>query len=758
MEENMQDNLRLSSNGDPAWASMAASLLESKLRKFIIATMALYGIWYLVANLTDLWISVPNITLVVLTIGLPSFVALWLLPRRSMAAQIIWLAGVVLSITLALYLFQQPEFAFLYALLPLLTTATVGITAGVLAEVAVASLVWWIPRSGFMPALSDLHGMSVVIGGAITGVLGWAMAHEFLAATEWLLRGFQQAHREVEEARNQRMEYEQVQGDLLQANRELARLSDRLKAMHRIAEEARRAKEEFVANVSHELRTPLNMIIGFSEVITQSPRVYGERLPGNLLADITAIQRNSQHLAKLVNDVLDLSQVDAGRMALRKERTTAQSIVDEAVQLVQSLFRSKGLYLETEVAPDLPPLFCDSTRVRQVVINLLSNAGRFTETGGVRVKVWREADEAMFRVTDTGPGISTEDQKKIFEPFQQLDGSLRRRHGGSGLGLSISKRFVEMHGGKVSLESQVGVGTSITFSLPLDLPLPDDLPHDGAKRWLDIYGEYDWKLRTGRSKAPAPVVVPRYILLDEGQSLERLFGSYLHEAETVTTRNVDEAIGELNRSPAQALIVNTSHNGELPRLMAQMTTLPRETPVIGCWARAEDDAAQRLGVVRYLVKPITRQKLLQALKRLGNQVKTVLLVDDQPEALQLLSRMLASGECEYDLLLAKTGQRAISLLRQRHPDVMLLDLIMPHMDGFQVLHEQSQDPAIRDIPVIVISSRDPSGDPIASNLLTVTRAGGLSARDLLACVQSISQVLSPSVEPADQEPPEKPAA
>jgi len=754
----MQDNLRLSSKDDPEWASMAASLLESKLRKFIIATMALYGIWYVVANLTDLWISVPAITVVVLTIGLPSFVALWLLPRQRTVAQIIWLAGVALSITLALYLFQQPEFAFLYALLPFLTTATVGMTTGVLAEIVVAGLVWWIPRSGFMPALSDLQSSSIVIGGAITGVLGWAMAHEFLAATEWLLRGFQQARQEVEEARNQRMEYEQVQEDLLQANRELARLSDRLKAMHRLAEEARRAKEEFVANVSHELRTPLNMIIGFSEVITQSPKVYGERLPGNLLADITAIQRNSQHLAKLVNDVLDLSQVDAGRMALRKERTMAQSIVDEAVQLVQPLFRSKGLYLETEVAPDLPALFCDSTRVRQVVINLLSNAGRFTETGGVRVKVWREEDEAMFRVTDTGPGISSEDQKKIFEPFQQLDGSLRRRHGGSGLGLSISKRFVEMHGGKVSLESQVGVGTSITFSLPLDLPLSDDLPRDGAKRWLDLYGEYEWKLRTSRSKAPVPLVVPRYILLDEGESLERLFGSYLHGAETVTTRAVDEALSELNRSPAQALIVNTSPNGELPRLMAQLATLPRETPVIGCWVRAEDDAAQRLGVVRYLVKPITREKLLQTLKCLGNELKTVLLVDDQPEALQLLSRMLASGEREYDFLLAKTGQRALSLLRQRHPDVMLLDLIMPYMDGFQVLQEKSQDPSIRDIPVVVISSRDPTGDPIASNLLTVTRAGGLSARDLLACVQSLSQVLSPSVEPADREPPEKPAA
>ena len=190
--------------------------------------------------------------------------------------------------------------------------------------------------------------------------------------------------------------------------------------MHQVAEEARRAKEEFVANVSHELRTPLNMIIGFSEMITQSPQVYGdERCPPTLLADIAAIQRNSQHLAKLVDDVLDLSQVEAGRMALEQRVGLVARNRRRRQWSSTPLFDSKGLYLETAYPDDLPPLFCDSTRIRQVVINLLSNAGRFTEQGGVQVtgpgktrsSVWSSACATPARASPQ------EDQSGSLSPF-----------------------------------------------------------------------------------------------------------------------------------------------------------------------------------------------------------------------------------------------------------------------------------------------------------------------------------------------------
>jgi CheY-like chemotaxis protein len=459
-------------------------------------------------------------------------------------------------------------------------------------------------------------------------------------------------------------------------------------------------------------------------------------------------------VAELVNDVLDLSQIEAGRMALSKEWTSAGEIVDEAVLALQAFFDSKGLYLRTEIPTDLPPLYCDSTRVSQVVTNLLSNAGRFTERGGVQIRAWREQDEVVISVTDTGPGIPAKDQGRLFEPFQQLDGSVRRRHGGSGLGLSISKRFIEMHEGRMWLESQVGAGTTFYFGLPLETPLGAILD-DGVARWFSPYHQY--AERTHRSKAPPPQPVPRYVLLEAGDTLRSLLNRYLGDAEIDAVHSVERALSELSRSPAQALIVNAPSAATGLAGEDGWAALPYDTPVVTCWVPGEDDAAKQLGVVRYLVKPVTHQELLTVLRDLGQGIESVLLVDDEPDILQLFVRMLSSAEPGYRVWQAKTGRRALSLLRRRRPDVVLLDLIMPDVDGFQVLEEKSRDPAIRDIPVVVISSRDPTNAPIASNMVAVTRKGGLSVAELLACIRAMGEILSPSAQSDGPVRPERPA-
>lgn len=748
--------LYMSPKADPDFVSSATELLQSTSRTFILTVSGICLIWLFAATMiwpTTIGRSTYPIALVVV---LTAVIALRLLPRRLPAAQSAWLIGLMGAITLAIHLFQQPEIACFYALLPLMAMVITGWPAALIVEGIISALLAWFFYNPAGQPLPLVYCMGIITGGAIGGLIGWASTHSLLTVTQWSLFSYEQAREKMEQAREQRMELKQVQEDLAQANRELARLSDRLKAMHEIAEEARRAKEEFVANVSHELRTPLNMIIGFSEMITQSPQVYGSSLPPALLADIAAIQRNSQHLAKLVDDVLDLSQVDAGRMALTKELVYLQEIIDAAVMAVRALFESKGLYLEREVSPDLPLVFCDSTRIRQVVINLLSNAGRFTERGGVWIKAWSEKNNIVISVADTGPGIALEDQARLFEPFQQIDGSLRRRHGGSGLGLSISKRFVEMHGGKMWLESEVGVGTTFYFSLPLETPLPTALASDELRRWFSPYHQYEARAR--RSKAPAPTVSPRFVLLEKGDTLLRLFSRYMGNIECVSFQEIEGALGELRRSPAQALVVNVPSFEEIAGPMDQLTNLPYGTPAVTCWVPGEDEAARRLGVVRYLVKPVTREKLLSTLADLGESVKSVLLVDDEEEVLQLFARILSSAERGYRILGAKSGRRALSLLRERRPDVMLLDLIMPGMDGFQVLQEKSQDSSIRDIPVVVISAMDPSGEPIVSDTLTVTRSGGLSVRDLLTCIQAVSEILAPSVQSDGRGQPEKPAA
>jgi len=737
------------------FVSSAGELLQSTFRNLIFATGGAYLAWYFMGTSElpgRLVVGFFPITVVVILICVLSF---WLLSRRFLVAQVVWQVGLAVAITLALYMSQQPEVAFFYALLPLMAAVTVGWSAGLVAEGVVIALAWWLSHQSAVAYMPPGYGLAVIAGGIFTGLLGWSVTHSLLTATQWSLFSFEQARDRMEEARDQQLELRQTQEDLIHANQELARLSDRLKAMHRIAEEARRAKEEFVANVSHELRTPLNMIIGFSEMITQSPRVYGTELPAPLLADIAAIQRNSQHLARLVNDVLDLSQVEAGRMALVKEQVDLRRVIDSAITSVRALFESRGLYLEAEIPSDLP-VFCDGTRIRQVVLNLLSNAGRFTERGGVRVKAWCEKDKVVVSVSDTGPGIAVEDQKKIFEPFQQLDGTIHRRHGGSGLGLCISKDLVGMHGGEMRLESGVDEGTTFYFTLPLATPSSSGGTGDDVMRWLNP--DYQYKARTRQFKAPAPHPVPRFVLLEREDSLLRWLDRYVDDIDVVSVRDVGQAIDALTDSPAQALIINAPSLREVAGSADRLIDLPYGTPAVICWVPGEDEAARRLGVVRYLVKPVTREMLLSMLEDLGETVQSVLLVDDKREVLRLFSRMLSSAEKGYRVLRATNGRRALSLLRERKPDLMLLDLIMPGMDGFQVLQEKSRDASIRDIPVVVISSRDPDEGPIVSDTLTVTRGGGIGLRDLVDCIQSVTEVLSPSTQPAGRGQPERPVA
>ena len=434
-------------------------------------------------------------------------------------------------------------------------------------------------------------------------------------------------------------------------------------------------------------------------------------------------------------------------MTLSKEWVSLQEIVEAAVAVMRGFFESKGLYLETEIALDIPAVYCDSTRIRQVVLNLLSNAGRFTEQGGVQVEAWRDDGNVVISVTDTGPGIGPEDQERGFEPFQQLDSSIRRHHGGSGLGLSISRQFVEMHEGKVWLESELGQGTTVYFSLPLDMSLPAALASiDDAKRWFNPYEEYGYRIRTRPSRAPVLAVVPRLVLLERGSTLRRLLGRYLQDVEIVPVEEVEEAVGMLSQSPAHALVVNAPPFENTYSLASRLGDLPYGIPIVTCWVPGEDEAAKQLGVVRYLVKPVTQDVLLSTVEGLGNSVKDVLLVDDESEVLRLFSRMLSSAGHKYRVLRATNGQRALRLLRERQPDVMLLDLVMPGMDGFQVLQEKSQEATIQRIPVVVITSRDPYGRPIVSDTLGVTRGGGLSVGDLLTCIQAISEIPAASVQ------------
>ena len=568
--------------------------------------------------------------------------------------------------------------------------------------------------------------------------LVWLTSRPLLLARQWFEASFQQSRAALEESRDYQFQLRRALDDLKEANHQLAQLHRLAHDLRGQADEARRSKEQFVANVSHELRTPLNMIIGFSEMAMNSPETYGPNIPQALLADLEIVLRNSRHLSSLIDDVLDLSQIDAGQMALMKEPVALSEILSAAVTAVQPLFTAKGLSLRTDLPPDLPSLNCDRVRIRQVLLNLLSNAGRFTEHGGVRVAARQDGNHLIVSVADTGPGIKADEIDEIFKPFQQLDGSIHSHWTGSGLGLSISKHFVELHDGRMWLESAPGQGATFYFQLPVTERLA---PVDGDMMRL-FSPHLTYVERTHRPSLPAAADRPRLLIVEDGSALNRLLTRYLHGVELAAATSLEDAVREIERIPVQALLINAASVSESLGRIEKEIALPYGLPVIVCSVPGIRDAAESLGVSEYLIKPVSREALLAVLDRLAADAKTILVVDDEPDVLRLFRRMLASAERGYRVLRASSAFQARHLLREQRPDIVLTDLIMPEMDGFQLIAEMQADPDLRDIPIVAASARDPSGQPIVSKSLAVSRGDGIAIPQLLASVGALVKTLS----------------
>ncbi|MGC9359395.1 MAG: ATP-binding protein [Anaerolineae bacterium] len=631
----------------------------------------------------------------------------------------------------------------------LLAGITLNLTTAIALAVATSILLLIVPAHVF-PLERTARAMALVAIASSAGLL-WLVLHQLLWSVRWAWTSYDANRASLERARDLQVKLYETMEDLAGANAQLTRLNQLANNLRQIAEQERQAKQQFVANVSHELRTPLNMIIGFCEMMTKSPQTYagaatggqGSRIPSKLLADLAVVLRNSQHLSALIDDVLDLSQVDAGMMALTKERADLGEIVAAAVEAIQPLFASKNLTLDVEIAPNLPPLLCDRTRIREVVLNLLSNAGRYTEEGGCCVRVERDGPDLTITVTDTGPGIAPEDQDRVFRPFEQVDGSLRRRYGGTGLGLAISKRFVELHGGRMTMESAPGEGTTFKVRLPIEAPAASQ---GTALQWIEpqaAHGATPYEPRGRPRRHHATQVPGRMVVVEEGRALTRLVKRYMGDLEVVRVGSLEEARAEVERDPAEAILINDLRVGA--RLEASRDSeLPPYVPVLICGVPAVEEALGVPGVSGYLVKPVSRAQLVAALDRLGRPIERVLIIDDERDALQLFRRMLASTDRGYRVLRATSARRGLELLASERPDAVLLDLVMPEMDGFGFLEAKAADPSFRDIPVILVSARDPMGHPIVSNALAVTTQAGLSIRPLLEAVGALTRILSPT--------------
>ncbi len=692
--------------------------------------LALTGEWLFGNN----WAQAMQLALYCWTV---SGVGMLLVAWRDGASRWFTVVALALLVYLAAWQLQDPAVLTWLALVHLLAVVFLGIRAGV----ALAAL-----QTALLAAGGYLAASQLAVGLMWTALLvAGALVYTLHSVFQWSMDTFRHADEALREVRGRQQEMNALVADLSRANQQLAQLNRLAQSLRQVADEALVAKERFVANVSHELRTPLNMIIGFSETMLESPTLYGSRVPPALLADLAVIRRNADHLASLVDDVLDLNQSEMGEMTLSREHTAYAGVVEAAITAVRPLYASKGLYLLAEIEENLPPIYCDPLRMREVMMNLLSNAGRFTEQGGVRVQVWCEGAHLYTSVADTGPGIADDKMQNLFQPFYQVDSSIRRRFGGTGLGLSISKRFIELHEGKIWVESHEGQGSTFIFRIPCT-PLAE--PPVTAQQKIVPAWEFHERIGAVRHTAPPR---PRYVVQDATRTLGRLVKLADERAEVREAFSLEAALAELQHMPAQALLVNAP---DLPATLAALQAnpaLPVGAPVLLCTLAAGEAPAESPGVHRRLVKPVSRQALLEAAHSLGIEAGVVLIVDDEPDALQLFGRMLSSSGAHFRILQARDGREALAILQDVRPDLILLDLVMPNLDGFQLLQIKAADASLCDIPVIVLSAQDATRQPILAGALAFTRGGGLSAAHLLTGIQFTARLLgfdSPTTAPA----------
>jgi signal transduction histidine kinase/DNA-binding response OmpR family regulator len=691
------------------------------------AAVLLVGWFVVLGNATDPWTWLPP--LVVLAVGSGGIVLAQ--HRPSWGSAVLILA--ILAGTAAYLLSRADDNAAFFLIASVVAAGTLlGVAAALgVAVISTALLVYAaaLPSAPLAPSVAESAGLLVWVG----VVLAWALANPMHTALNWAWSSYLDAVKKTDELRDHQGELNRTLASLNETLYRLEIANQELARARAAAEEARQLKTEFAANISHELRTPLNLIIGFSEILMTSPvDRSGLGLPPEARADVDVIYRNAMHLSNLIDDVLDLSQVDAGRMGLNKERATLATIVAEAVSAIERLYRARGLDLAIEISEDLPSIFVDRTRIRQVLINLLNNAARFTPRGGATIRARAEGGNLVVEVEDTGVGIAPEDIPKVFEEFRQLDGTTRRPHDGSGLGLAICRRFVELHGGAIWATSERGKGTVFSFSLPLIENVAS----------IPFRNQWDTWVRV---PAPNDEAQKSVVLVNEDPRVERLFRRYLDGYQIVAVTEEEEALRLFGKQRIQGVILTSAPGRPLNDRLQRLREAPRNVPVVVCSLPSSVSVGESLGVADYLLKPISGERLLDVIGRVAKKAHTVLLVDDDPEMVRLLARIIRSRSHRYQVLRAYGGVAALSMLREHRPDVVVLDLVMPDVDGYTVLREMREEPTLRDVPVIAVTARSYEAETLAAGAIEITREGGLSVGELMACLKtSLDSITTPA--------------
>ncbi len=708
---------------DPDLDARIGELLEESSRVLVYATLAAYlGAALLISVMVPerysntLWLMAP-------LVGLLSVIVLKLIRHDLRIAQGVWQVGLTALFVSCLVLYRIPSIAWLLVMLPFMAVNTVGWMGGVASEgliiAATCVLSLW-PGAELLPSA---YIAAVGGGGAFTGLIAWAASQSQQTLATWSYASYQEAQRYMQDARERRAHLAQVVGDLDRAYYRLERANAALIAAWRATSEVEAFKVQFATSLSHELRTPLNLIIGFCEMMLTAPEKYeGAAIPRPYRSDLNAVYRSAQHLVDLLNDILDLAQIDAGKLSLRREEVDVVSIVREATDMVCEYIKAKGLVLETRINENLPKLWLDRLRIRQVLLNLLVNAVRFTESGTITVTTGQDCEQVVVRVSDTGQGIPPGRLPRIFDEFNPPGNPSAERWPGTGLGLPISRKLIELHGGHIDVESTYLKGTTFSVSFPCI----------SAAQAAEVEPKLHTLIRTEPVRQ-LPAHKRVVIVVHEDQRMVSMVQRHLADYRIIGGSDLAEGVALAHEHAALALVTDG---------VDKPTDLPDDLLWIGCSLPNTHRTAQALGVHGYLIKPVDPEGLAAAMDGIRESVRRVLIVDDDANMVKLLTRMLGPAIAPQDCLEAHNGAEAWEILRAERPDLVLLDLMMPEGSGLELIGRIRAE-AVASTPVIVVSAMEPDQlGPRLPGILRVQRSEGLSAGDVLGAVEANLAVLS----------------
>ncbi len=504
------------------------------------------------------------------------------------------------------------------------------------------------------------------------------------------------------------------------AQRELQRAKEVAEQAQAEAEAANQAKSTFLANMSHELRTPLNAIIGYSEILMEDAEDFGL---DDFLPDLQKIHGAGKHLLSLISDVLDLSKIEAGKMELYLETFEVQAMIEEVVHTIQPLIEKNRNQLQLEIGEDVGLMHADMTKVRQALFNLLSNASKFTEEGTIRLAVQRQAVEAgngqphwtgdagesgvwlTFEVADSGIGMTPQQVEKLFQPFTQADASTTRKYGGTGLGLTITQRFCQLMGGQVTVESEKGAGSTFTIWLPQRVVEPGAT---GGEQLQDAESDV---AEDGQARGSAAESEQVALIIDDDASVRELIHRFLVKEgfKVHTAADGEEGLAAARRLKPFAIILDVLMPGKdgwavLRELKADAELA--DIPVILATMVDERNLGFSLGAADYIAKPVDRDRLFALLHKYRTNRTTgpVLIVEDDAATREMLARVLAKEG--WTVHTAENGRVALEQMEEVVPALILLDLMMPEMDGFEFVTRLRQNGSWHTIPVIIITAKE----------------------------------------------------